>query len=423
MHEGPLAPDEETTMRTIKVVRASRFALLALPLLALSLGGCNKSAEKPAPEAKSEKESPPEPIKVGVIAEFSGPFADYGKNIENGMRTFLKMHGDSYAGRKVELILRDTTGPAPDVAKRLAQELLTRDKVDFLAGFGLTPNAMAVAPLATQAKKPMIVMNAASSVITTKSPYIARVSMTLAQVTAPMAQWAAKNGIKKVYVLVADYAPGLDAESVFKKAFTDAGGTIVDSVRVPLKNPEFAPYLQRIKDVKPEAVFMFLPAGEQGIAFMKSFTERGLAKAGIKLIATGDLTDDHVLGAMGEPTVGTITTHHYSAAHDSPENQAFVKAYKELSGGARPNFMAVGGFDGMAAIAEVIKKLDGKLDGDKAMEVLKGLKLPSPRGPITIDAETRDIVQTVYVRRVQKVGDELYNTEFEQFPGVKDPGK
>jgi branched-chain amino acid transport system substrate-binding protein len=391
--------------------------------LALALGACESKTESPPGAASSPEKTAPGPIKIGVVAEFSGPFADYGKNIENGMKTYLKLHGDTYAGRKVELLVRDTTGPAPDVAKRLAQELLTRDKVDFLAGFGLTPNAMAVAPIVTQAKTPMIVMNAASSVITTKSPYIARVSMTLPQVTAPVAEWAAKTGIKKVYSLVADYAPGLDAEAAFKKAFTAAGGQVVDSVRVPLKNPEFSPFLQRIKDSKPEAVFIFLPAGELGIAFMKAFNERGLAKAGIKLIATGDLTDDHVLMAMGEPTLNVITTHHYSASHDSPENKAFVQAFKEVSGGQRPNFMAVGGFDGMAAIAEVVTKLNGKLDGDQAMQILKGLKLTSPRGPITIDPETRDVIQTVYVRRVQKVGDELYNVEFEQIANVKDPGK
>jgi branched-chain amino acid transport system substrate-binding protein len=358
-----------------------------------------------------------------VLAAFSGPFADYGKNIENGMRTYLKLHGDTYAKRKIELVLRDTTGPAPDVAKRLAQELSTRDHVDFLAGFDFTPNAMAVAPLATEAKKPMIVMNAASSVITTKSPYIARVSFTLPQVTAPLAEWAAKNGIKKVYSLVADYAPGLDAEASFKKAFGAAGGQVIDAVRVPLKNPDYAPFLQRVKDSKPEAVFIFLPAGEPGIAFMKAFKERGLAKAGIRLIATGDLTDDSVLPAMGESTLGVITTHHYSAAHDSAENKAFVKAFGEVSGGRRPNFMAVGGYDGMAAIAEVVEQLKGNLDGDKAMAILKGLTLASPRGPIVIDPATRDIVQTVYVRRVEKIGNELYNVEFEHFDQVKDPGK
>jgi len=357
-----------------------------------------------------------------LIGEFSGPFQAYGKNIENGMRTYLKMHGDTYAGRKIEIIARDTTGPSPEVAKRLAQQLLTTDKVDFLAGFGLTPNALAVAPLATEARVPMIVMNAATSIITAKSPYIARFSFTLPQVSAPMAQWAWRNGIKQVYTLVSDYGPGIDAEGAFKKAFTAAGGQIVDSVRVPLANPDFAPFLQRIKDAHPQAVFIFLPAGEEGIAFMKAFRTRGLDQAGITLIATGDLTDDDVLQAMGDPTLGLVTTHPYSAAHDSPENKTFVATYKKLTG-KRPNFMAVGGFDGMAAIAQVITQLGGKLDGDKAMDILKGMKLASPRGPIWIDPDTRDIVQTIYVRRVQDVGGELYNVEFDQFPNVKDPGK
>jgi branched-chain amino acid transport system substrate-binding protein len=363
-------------------------------------------------------------IKVGMIAEFSGPAAEYGKQMENGMKTYMKQHGDVVAGKKIQIITRDVGGPNPEVAKRLAQELVTRDNVDILAGFGFTPNAMAAAAVATEAKKPMIVMNAASSVVTTKSPYIVRTSMTLPQVSAPMAQWAAKQGIKKVYVVVSDYAPGIDSEEAFKKAFTAAGGQIVDSVRVPLRNPEFAPFIQRIKDAKPEAVFIFIPAGEQSVAFMKGFRERGLAAAGIKLIGTGDLTDDSVLEAIGDVALGVITTHHYSAAHDSPENKAYIKTSAEINGTQlRPNFMSVGGYDGMAAIYEVVRKLNGKIDPDKAMEVLKGWKATSPRGPITIDAQTRDIVQTVYVRRVQKVGGQLYNVEFDKFENVKDPGK
>jgi branched-chain amino acid transport system substrate-binding protein len=365
-----------------------------------------------------------QPVKIGVVAPFSGVAADYGKQMEAGMKTWLRLHGDTVNGRKIELLVRDTTGPNPEIAKRLAQELVTRDNVDFLAGFGFTPEAMAAAPVATEAKKPMVVMNAASSVVTTRSPYIVRFSMTLPQVSAPMATWAARNGIHKVYTLVADYAPGLDSEAAFKKAFEAAGGQVVDSVRVPLRNPEFAPYVQRIKDAKPEAVFMFVPAGEQSIAFMKAFEERGLAKAGIKVIATGDLTDDDVLPAMGDPVVGVITSHHYSAAHDSPENKAFVKAFAEVGSGLRrPNFMAVGGYDGMAAMAEVVKKLGNQIDGDKAVEVMKGLRLTSPRGPISIDPATRDIVQTVYIRRVQKVGNDYWNVEFDKFPDVKDPGK
>ena len=365
-----------------------------------------------------------QPVKVGVVAPFSGVAADFGRQMQAGIDTFFKLHGDTFAGRKIEVLARDTGGPNPEVAKRLAQELVTRDKVDFLAGFGFTPEALAAAPVATEAKKPMVVMNAATSIVTERSPYIVRFSMTLPQVSAPMATWAAKNGIRTVYTLVTDYAPGLDAEKQFKATFEAAGGKVVDSVRTPLRNPDFAPYVQRIKDAKPDAVFIFVPAGEQSVAFMKAFEERGLKEAGIRLIATGDLTDDDVLQSMGEPVVGVISSHHYSAAHDSPENKAFVKAFKEVAKGLpRPNFMAVGGYDGMAAIAEVVAKLGNDIDGDRAMEILKHVKMTSPRGPIEIDPATRDIVQTVYIRRVQKVGAEYYNVEFDRFPAVKDPGK
>ena len=363
-------------------------------------------------------------IKVGLIAPFSGPFADYGKQMEGGIKAYMAQHGATVAGKKVEVVIRDTTGPAPEIAKRLAQELVVREKVDFLAGFGLTPEALAVAPVAEQAKKPMIIMNAASSVITTKSNYIARVSMTLPQSSAPMATWALKNKIRKVVTLVADYAPGIDAEAAFKETLTAGGGTVPETIRVPLKNPDFAPYIQRIKDARPDAVFVFVPPGEHTIAFMKGYRERGLAEAGIKVIGTGDLTDDHMLPAMGDATLGVITTFHYSAAHKSPENAAFLKSFASVNPGAgRPNFMAVGGYDGMAAIYEVARKLKGDIDGDKAMAVLKGLKLNSPRGPIMLDPATRDVVQTEYVRRVEKVNGELFNVEFDQFPNQKDPGK
>ncbi|MEC4718611.1 ABC transporter substrate-binding protein [Noviherbaspirillum sp. CPCC 100848] len=365
-----------------------------------------------------------ETIKVGLVAPFSGPFADYGKQMESGIKAYMKQHGDKVAGKKVEIIIKDTTGPVPEVAKRLAQELVVRDKVDFLAGFGLTPEALAVAPIAEQAKKPMIIMNAATSIITTKSNYIARVSMTLPQVSGPMATWAVKNNVKRVVTLVADYGPGIDAETAFKTNFVGGGGQIVESIRVPLRNPEFAPYIQRIKDAKPEAVFIFVPAGEQGIAFMKGYRERGLAEAGIKVIATGDLTDDHVLPAMGDAVLGVITSFHYSAAHDSPENKTFRKHYADANpGSGRPNFMAVAAYDGIHAIYEVSKKLNGKIDGDKAMAALKGMKINSPRGPIMIDPATRDVVQTVYIRKVEKVNGEVYNVEFDKFVDMKDTGK
>lgn len=363
-------------------------------------------------------------IKVGVIAAFSGPFADYGKQMEGGIKAWMAQHGDTVAGKKIQIIYKDTTGPAPEVAKRLAQELVVRDKVDFLAGFGLTPEALAVAPIAQQAKKPMIIMNAATSVITTKSDYIARFSMTLPQISAPMADWAVKNKIKTVATVVADYGPGIDAEKAFSERLVKNGGTVAEAIRVPLRNPEFAPFIQRIKDAKPDAVFVFVPAGEQSIAFMKGYRERGLAAAGIKVIATGDLTDDHVLPAMGDATQGVITTFHYSAAHKSPENEAFLKSFAATNPqGGRPNFMAVAAYDGMNAIYQVSQKLNGKIDGDKAMAVLKGMKIQSPRGPISIDPATRDIVQTVYVRKVENVNGQPYNVEFDQFANQKDPGK
>jgi branched-chain amino acid transport system substrate-binding protein len=364
-------------------------------------------------------------VKIGMIAEFTGPFADYGTQIYNGVKTYLKMHGDTFGGKKVEFVVKDTTGAAPELAKRLAQDAVTQDKVDILAGFGLTPNALATTPVSTEAKKPMVIMNAAtSSIVNKNAPYVVRVSHTLPQDTMPMAQWALKNNIKRAFVLVSDYGPGKDAEAQFVKTFTAGGGEIVGSVRTPLANPEFAPFIQRAKDANPQAIFVFLPPGSQTIAFIKGYEERGLKQAGIKIIATGDLTDDGVLEAMGEPTLGIVTSFHYSYVHDSPENKAFVKAYAEVNGTRlRPNFMACAGYDGMAAIAEALKKTNGSVDPDALMSAFKGMKLASPRGPIMIDPETRDIVQTVYVRRVEKVNGQLVNVEFDKFPDVKDPGK
>jgi len=364
-------------------------------------------------------------IKIGLIAPFSGAFADSGRQIEGGIKAYLKLHGDTVAGKKIEILVRDTTGPVPDVAKRLAQELVVHDKVAFLVGFGLTPEALAVAPVATEGKVPMIIMNAATSIIPTKSPYIVRVSLTVAQEAAPMGEWAAKNGIHKAATLVADYGPGIDAEAAFTRSFTAGGGAIVEAARVPLKNPEFSSFVQRIKDARPEAVFVFVPAGEQSIAVMKSLHERGLADAGIKIIATGDVVPEHVLQTIGDSALGVITTSHYSLAHDSPENAAFIKAYEDANGkdGGPPNFMSVGGYDGMAAIYEVVGKLGGTMDPDRAMAVLSHFAITSPRGPISIDPATRDIVQTIYVRRVERVNGELRNVEFAQFAAVKDPGK
>jgi branched-chain amino acid transport system substrate-binding protein len=405
-------------------VGSSLFCELLI-VVSVLLAACKSSSPEAGREQPASAAAPVgAPIKIGLIVPFSGPFASLGAQMEGGIKAWLDTHGGGIGGRKVELLVRDTTGIAPDVAKRLAQGLIVRDNVDFLAGFALTPNALAVAPLATEAKKPMVIMNAATSVLTTKSPYIVRVSLTLPQVTAPLAKWAYDSGIRSVYTLVSDYAPGLDAEQQFRKTFEAAGGKISDSVKVPTNNPDFAPFVQRIKDVHPEAVFVFVPAGTQGIAFMKAFRERGLGNAGIKLIATGDLTEDQQLPAMGDEALGVVTTHHYSAAHDSPENAAFKAAFSRVgAAGLAPNFMAVGGYDGMAAIAAVVEKLGGKIDGDRAMEAFKGLALSSPRGPIRIDPETRDVIQTVYVRKVERREGGLANVEFAEFAEQKDPGK
>jgi branched-chain amino acid transport system substrate-binding protein len=365
-----------------------------------------------------------DPVKIGLILPMSGPFAAYGKQIEHGVKLYLAQNGDTFGGRKVELIVRDDNpGTSGEVSKRLAQELVVQDKVDILAGFGLTPSALAVAPVSAEAKKPMVVMNAATSVITTRSPYLVRTSHTLPQDTAPIAAWAAKNNIKKVYTLVSDFGPGQDAETQFKKSFTAAGGQVVGEVRVPVKNPDFAPYLQKIKDTKPDAVFLFMPPGAETIAFMKGFVDRGLPQAGIRIIATGDLTDEDILDALGDSALGVINAFHYSEVHNSPENKAFTEAYAKAYPKDRPNFMAVAGYDGMRLIAEVLKKTNGNTDGDAFIAAAKGMSWVSPRGKITIDPETRDIVQTVYIRKVEKVGSRLQNVEFDQVADVKDPGK
>jgi branched-chain amino acid transport system substrate-binding protein len=364
-----------------------------------------------------------EPLKVGLVLPMSGPFAAYGKQIEHGVRLYLEQSGGTFSGRKVELIVKDDTGVAPEISKRAAQELVVKDKVDILAGFGMTPSAFAAAPIANEAKKPMIVMNAATSAITTKSDYILRVSQTLPQVTAPVASWAAKNKIKKVYTLVADFGPGQDAEAQFKKTFTAAGGEIVGEVRTPVKNPDFAPFLQKIKDAKPEAVFLFVPPGEQTIAFMKGFVERDLAKAGIRIIATGDLTEEDVLDGVGDNALGIVNSLQYSEAHNSPENKAYVTAYYKAYPKDRPNYMSVSGYDGMQLIAKVLEKTGGDATGDKFLAAAKGMAWTSPRGPISIDPVTRDIVQTIYIRKVEKVAGKLQNMEFEQVANVRDPGK
>jgi len=359
-------------------------------------------------------------VKIGLILPMTGGQASTGKQIDNAIKLYMQQHGDTVAGKKIEVILKDD-GAVPDKTKTAAQELIVNDKVNFIAGFGVTPAALAAAPLATQAKIPEIVMAAGTSIITEKSPYIARTSFTLAQSSTIIGDWAVKNGIKKVATLTSDYAPGNDALNFFKQRFTAGGGEIVEEVKVPLQNPDFAPFLQRMKDAKPDAVFVFVPAG-QGGNFMKQYAERGLDKAGIKVIGPGDVMDDDLLNGMGDAALGTVTAHLYSAAHPSQMNKDFVAAYKKNFGN-RPGFMAVSGYDGIHLIYEALKKTGGNTDGDKLIEAMKGMKWESPRGPISIDPETRDIVQDIYIRKVEKVDGELYNVEFQTFDAVTNAGK
>lgn len=363
-----------------------------------------------------------EPIKIGLILAMSGPFASTGKQVETAVRLYQQKYGDTIAGRKVEVILKDDGGQ-PDVTKRLAQELVTKDQVNVLAGFTLTPLAMATAPLATQAKIPMIVMVAATSSIPTKSPYVVRTGFSVPQVTAPLADWVVKHkeqNIKTVITMVSDYGPGYDAEKVFVKYFSAGGGKVIDSLRVPLQNPDFAPFMQRVKDAKPDALFVLVPAGP-GTAVMKQFVERNLAQAGIKLISTGDMLDDDLMPSIGAASSGVISSHHYSAAHDSPENKAYVEGFTKL-GGMRPNFHSVGGYDGMHVIYEALKKTNGDTDGDKLIAAMKGLSWTSVRGPVQIEADTRDITQNVYIRRAENVKGSWYNIEFDKIEKFKDPG-
>jgi branched-chain amino acid transport system substrate-binding protein len=362
-----------------------------------------------------------DPVKIGFILPMTGQQQSTGREIAAAVKLYMAQHGDTVAGRKIEVILKDDAA-VPDTSKRIAQELIVNEKVHMLAGFGVTPCALAVAPLATQAKIPEIVTAAGTSIITERSPYIVRTSFTLAQSTVPMAQWATKNGIKKVVSMVSDYAPGVDAEASFKEEFTKQGGQIIESIRFPLANPDFAPFLQRARDAKPDAIFVFVPSG-QGGAFVKQFLERGLDKAGIKIIGPGDVTDDDLLNGMGDQVLGTVTAHFYSADHDSPANKAFVSAFEKANSGMRPNFMAVGGYDGMHLIYEALKKTNGDTDGDKLIAAMKGLKWESPRGPISIDPETRDVVHNVYIRKVEKKNGQLYNVEFATYNDVKDPIK
>jgi branched-chain amino acid transport system substrate-binding protein len=359
-----------------------------------------------------------EVVRVGFVAPLSGPFGDYGRKFQNGMKAYMKVNGQTVAGRKMEVIFRDSSTGSPDMAKRLAQELLTRDKVDVLTGFALTPDALAVAPLSTQAKTPMVLMLAAASGLPARFPYVTRVSYSNSQASAPIGTWAAKSGVKKVFTIVSDYAPGIDCETAFKKSFTSQGGEIVGGIRVPLQTIDFAPYAQRIKDAGADAVFIFVPSGDPMTAFMKAFNERGLAQAGIRVLANTDLSQEY-LRLMGDASLQIISGTHFFETLDTAQNKVFQKAYRELAnepGGA----IAIGGWDGMAAIYEAIKKTNGKFDGTSLMQAFRGLKIDSPRGVFLIDPDTKDVVQTIYIAKVEKRGASYEPVVIDRYEGAKD---
>jgi branched-chain amino acid transport system substrate-binding protein len=362
-----------------------------------------------------------ETVKIGVILPYSGPFADAGAQLDAGIALYLQQHGDEVAGKKIEIIRKDTGGPAPDVAKRLAQELVVRDKVDILAGFALTPEALGAADVSKEAQKLMVVMNAATSVVTEKSPYIVRSSFTTPQVNTALGKWAAEHGIKEAYTLVADYGPGHDAAKAFETAFTEAGGKIVGSDRTPVANPDFSAYVQRVKDANPEAVYIFIPGGAQPAALGKALAERGLTPPNTKVLGQGELTHPEALESMGDVANGIITGFHYTLERDDPINKEFVAAYQAANNGRNPDLFSLGGYDGMHLIYEALKKTNGDTSGDALVKAAKGMAWTSPRGPMSIDPETRDVVETVYIREVQKVGDNLQNVIIEEIKDVKDP--
>ncbi|HVZ54238.1 MAG TPA: ABC transporter substrate-binding protein [Pseudolabrys sp.] len=358
-------------------------------------------------------------VKIGLIMAYSGQFADTAAQMDNAIKLYMKQHGDMVAGKKIELIRKDTGGPNPDVAKRLAQELVVRDHVDILAGFTLTPEALGAAAVSAEAKKLLVVMNAATSIITEKSPYIVRTSLTIPQLEYPFGKWVHAHGMKKMYTMVSDYGPGIDAETWFTKGFKEAGGEIVGTLRMPVANPDFSAFVQRAKDINPDGVFIFIPGGAQPIAITKAFKERGFP--GDKIFGQGEITmDDNALKSMGDNALGIRTAFHYSWEHKSKMNAAFVKAY-EAEFKRHPDVFSIGGWDGMHLIYTALAKTKGKADGDSLIAAAKGMKWESPRGPIAIDPATRDIVQNVYIRKVEKVGGAVRNVEIDTLKDEKDP--
>jgi branched-chain amino acid transport system substrate-binding protein len=388
-------------------MKLDRRGVLALSASAVAVGAFRAKAD--------------EPIKVGLILPMTGPFQSTGRQVDAAARLYVQQNPATAQGRTIEIITRDDAGVA-DSTRRIAQELVVNDKVAVLGGFGLTPLALSAAPIATRAKVPMIVMAAATASITDASPFVIRSSVTLPQNSSVAGDWAAKNGIKKVVTMVTDYGPGVDAETWFNKRYIAGGGVVAASLRVPLQNPDFAPFLQRAHDESPDSVFVFVPSGP-GAAVMRQFAERGLAQSGIRLFGTGDLTDDDILNSMGDTALGVVTSHHYSAAHDSAMNKAFVESFGKANAGMRPNFMAVGGYDGMAMVYKALAKNGGSTDGQALVDAMKGLSFESPRGPIMVDPNTRELTQNIYIRKVERRDGQLWNIETETFAAVADPAK
>jgi len=387
-------------------LQLSRRAALAAPALLLATRTRAASA----------------PFRIGFLGSYTGISASSGPEFDTAMDLVLKQRGDTIAGRKVEILKRDSTGPAPDVVRRLAQELVVRDKVDIITGIDFTPNALAAAGVSTQAKMPVFIVNAATTGIIAKAPYMARFGFTTAQVAVPLAQWCYGNGLRRMFTLATGYGPGVEASTEFNKTFTAAGGTIVENIALPLNNPDFSAYIQRVADTKPEAIFVFTPAGEQPVIMLKALRDSGLLQKGLKFIATGDLTEERVLDQLGDAALGAVTGFHYSEAHPSAKNKAFVDAFYAMApAGVRPNFVACCTYDVFNAVYDVAEAQNGVLDPDKTMALIKGRSFESPRGPVVIEAKTRDASQNIYIRRVERVDGKLQNVEFQTIPMVAAP--
>jgi branched-chain amino acid transport system substrate-binding protein len=394
----------------------------ALSLVVAAVAALSAAVLAAPQRADAQQPAAQQPLKIGLILPYTGQFTDTAAQMDNAIKLYVKQHGDTVAGRKLEFIRKDTGGVAPDVAKRIAREFVVNENVDILAGFVLTPNALAAADVSAEAKRFMVVMNAATSIITTKSPYLVRTSLTLPQVIEPFGAWAYRNGVRKVFTMVSDYGPGHDAEGAFQRTFKEAGGEVIGSLRFPVASPDFSAFVQRAKDANPEAIFIFAPGGSQPVALGKALVERGVDPKKMKVLGQGEITDDNALRGMGDAALGIITAYHYDHNHDSAANKAFVKAYHDAYS-RYPDIYSIGGWDGMHLIYETLKKTGGKADGDTLIAAAKGSRWESPRGPVSIDPETRDIVQTVYIRRVERVGGELRNVEIERVENVKDPVK